>query len=362
LFYETKKYYGRSGITIGCPKCGGRSKKNGKRNNRQHYLCLSCSHAFVRQTHIKVSFKDFSDFYRLVTGDVNRHQLIKDKNICRLTLSIRFKLLFDQPLFNNEVWEVLPPDLSEPWVYGVDGKWLKRNGVFVLHRNITTQTNLYCSFHLNETYSALESDSFRLTELIKTKDNYPAGAVSDWKGAIVSSVGSYFGDIPHQRCLTHVTRTLKTLLPKKSPFLSTVLLRKIALKLIHLKNQKEVEAWFKELALWYEQYSYRLKEKTINQDKTSKHKWWYTHGKLRRAWRLMTKEPESFFKHLNSPLLPHSNNSLEGTISQAVNRLINHRGMKLKQQVSFLRWYFTFSRVKNKQDLRKLWAYWNNRQ
>jgi len=358
LFYETKKHFGRSGITIGCPNCGGRSKKYGWVRGKRRYRCLSCKRTFGRKKHSPVSFRDFSDFYRLVVGNVNRYQLTKDKNICLRTLSVRFKLFFDNPLFCNEVWEVLPPDLSNSWTYGVDGKWLKRNGVFMLHRNITTRENLYWSFHLGETYLALSSDLLKLTELIGNRENYPAGAVSDWKGAIVSSVGSFLGDIPHQRCLTHVTRTLKGLLPKKSPFLSTVLLRNIALKLIHLSEQKEIEAWFKKLADWYDRYSYRLKEKTINKDKTSKHKWWYTHGKLRRAWRLMTNEPESFFKHLSHPLLSHSNNSLEGTISQAVNKLINHRGMKLRQQISFLRWYFTFSRVKNKQNLRKLWAYW----
>lgn len=360
MFYETKKYFGRSGITIGCPKCGGRSKKNGHFRGRQRYLCLSCRCCFVKQKHLSVSFKDFSDFYRLVIGDVNRHQLTKDKHICRWTLSVRFKVFFNKPLYYDEVWKVLPPKLVNPWVYGVDGKWLKRQGVFILHRNITTKENLYCSFHLGETYSALSSDSLRLTELIGGKRSYPVGVISDWKGAIVSSVGSCFGDIPHQRCLTHVTRTLKILLPKKSPFLSTVLLRNIALKLIHLQSQEEIEVWFKSLASWHDRYGHRLKERTINQDKTSKHKWWYTHSKLRRAWRLLTKNPEPFFKHLSHELLPHSNNSLEGTISQAVNKLINHRGMKLHQQISFLRWYFTFSRVKNKQDLKKLWAYWKS--
>jgi hypothetical protein len=130
------------------------------------------------------------------------------------------------------------------------------------------------------------------------------------------------------------------------------------LELIHLKSQEEIDSWFDELTYWYDYYGQRLKERTINENKTSKSKWWYTHGNLRRAWRLMTNEPETFFKHIDYKLLPHSNNSLEGTISQANNKLINHRGMKTQQQISFLRWYFTFSRVKNKQDLRKLWAYW----
>ena len=210
---------------------------------------------------------------------------------------------------------------------------------------------------------ALESDLFNLTKLLLGKTNYhPFAAVSDWKGAIVSSVFKYLGSVPHQRCLTHVTRTLKTLLPKRSPFISTLKLRQIGLELINLKSQEEIAAWFIKLALWHDQYAFRLKERTINQDKTSKHKWWYTHGKLRRAWRLLTNEPEPFFQHLGSKLLPRSNNSLEGSFSQAVNKLIDHRGMKFKQQISFLRWYFTFSRVKTKSDLKKLWDYWRRNQ
>ena len=359
MFYVSKKDCNLSRITIGCPRCGGKSQKYGWVRGKRRYLCLSCKRTFGRQKHSPVSFKDFVDFYRLVVGNVNRQQLLKDKNVCRLTLSVKFKLFFDSPLYCNEVWQALPPKLSDPWVYGIDGKWLKRSGVFILHRNITTKENLYWSFHLNETYLALQSDLTRLTELIGEEANYPQGAISDWKGAIVSSVVSYLGDIPHQRCLTHVTRALKTLLPKRSPFLSTLLLRDIALELIQLKSQKEVEVWFKSLADWHDYYGWRLKEKTVG-DGTKK-KWWYTHGNLRRAWRLMTSNPEPFFRYLANPLLPHSNNSLEGTISQSTNKLINHRGMKLKQQISFLRWYFTFSRVKNKDDLKKLWDCWKKR-
>jgi len=360
LFYVSKKYFGRSGITIGCPNCDGRSKKNGlHRSGKQRYRCVVCKHSFVRQSHSKVGFKQFIQFYQFIAGKVNRDWLLKLNSQSRKTLSVRFKLFFSQPLLCDEVWEILPPDLSSPWTYGVDGKYLKRQGVFIIHRNITTKENLYWSFHSNETYLALHSDLVRLTELIGEKKNYPQGAISDWKGAIVSGVASHLGDIPHQRCLTHVVAQAKKLLPKRSPFLDTLILRSIALELIHLRTQKELADWFERLAKWHDRYGYLLKQRTIG--KGTKKKWWYTHSNLRRAWRLLTSEPEPFFKHLSCPLLPHSNNSLEGTISQAVNKLINHRGMKLRQQISFLRWYFTFSRVRNKQDLRKLWGYWKGR-
>lgn len=102
-----------------------------------------------------------------------------------------------------------------------------------------------------------------------------------------------------------------------------------------------------------------LREKTIGEG--TERKWWYTHGNLRRAWRLLTNDAEPFFQHITRKLLPHSNNSLEGTFSQAVNKLIDHRGMKLVQQISFLSWYFTFSRIKNKQQLKVLWDHWKSR-
>ncbi|OGG09492.1 hypothetical protein A2781_06795 [Candidatus Gottesmanbacteria bacterium RIFCSPHIGHO2_01_FULL_42_27] len=101
-------------------------------------------------------------------------------------------------------------------------------------------------------------------------------------------------------------------------------------------------------------------EKTISFD--TKHKWWYTHGNLRRGYNLLSKEQEPFFIHLANTLIPKSNNSVEGVISQASNKLSDHRGMKSNQQVSFLSWYMAFSRVKTRRDLKKLWGEWRKRQ
>lgn len=99
-----------------------------------------------------------------------------------------------------------------------------------------------------------------------------------------------------------------------------------------------------------------LQEKTIGEG--TKKKWWYTHGNLRRAWKLLTDDWYPFFVHLENEQIPHSNNSLEGTISQMKNKLSDHRGMKTPQQVSFISWYMTFTRVKNRRHLLKLWGYW----
>lgn len=188
--------------------------------------------------------------------------------------------------------------------------------------------------------------------------NLPKGAISDWKGAIVTAVSMHFGPVPHQRCLTHVTRTAKRLLPENSPFAATRLLRKIAEELILVKFWEDEADWLWSLKCWEEKYARMLKVKTIG-IKTRK-KWWYTHGNLRRGYRLLTHEQEPFFVHLDNPLINHSNNSLEGVNSQLKQKLGEHRGMKTNQQVSFLSWYLTFQRIKNKPELKRLWDLWKS--
>lgn len=117
-------------------------------------------------------------------------------------------------------------------------------------------------------------------------------------------------------------------------------------------------SWLADLIEWERVFGYRLKERTVNHNPNVKKKWWYTHGNLRRAFRLLTDDWSPFFAYLDHPLIPNSNNSLEGTNSQIKKQLGNHRGMKTPQQVSFLFWYLSFTRTKNKQDLKKLWGYW----
>lgn len=247
------------------------------------------------------------------------------------------------------------------WAYGVDGKWLKRQGVFIIHRDITHKENLFWSYHLSESYAAFHQDLIQVTKLLEqTGSNYPKGVVSDWKGAIVAAVISHFGTIPHQRCLTHVVRNAKRLLPKASPFPATLVLRNIASQLIQIKTEENRRDWLKSLIKWEKEYGYLLKAKTYGL--ATEKKWWYTHSNLRRGWRLLTDDWQPFFIHHYYPFIPHSNNSLEGTISQAKNKLANHRGMKLLQQVSFLSWYFTFTRIKTTKDLKKLWVVWRKEQ
>lgn len=347
---------------MGC-QCGtGRIVKFGKTSaGNGRFQCSSCQKTFVAKKPF-VCFADFVEFAQLITGMVNRKKIMRDKNISRKTLSKRFKPFFDQPLTAQEVWKISPPKIAshkDPWIYGVDGKWLKRQGVILIHRDITHKENLFWSFHPSESFAALESDLIKLTSLIsESTGNFPVGAVSDWKGAIVAAVGTFFGPIPHQRCLSHVLRLAKNLLPKNSPVVATLKLREIALDLKNVSGQKERLNWQEKVKNWEKTYSHLLKVKTIAQPGHHK-KWWYTHSNLRRGYRLLTHDQDSLFVYLMNDLIPKSNNSLEGINSQLDQKLGSHRGMKINQQTAFAFWYLTFGNEgHNLSKLRKLWDYW----
>lgn len=138
-------------------------------------------------------------------------------------------------------------------------------------------------------------DLMRLHKVVDTTEtNPPKGVVSDWKKAIRIAVTKYFGEIPHQRCLAHVARQAMALLPKRSPILAIQRLRDMALGLRNVKTEKDKNYWKHVLTNWGYQYQEILTEKTKGIP-GGKKKWWYTHGKVRQGWHVLTTETEAFF-------------------------------------------------------------------
>jgi len=221
----------------------------------------------------------------------------------------------------------------------------------MIYRDVTNKVNLYWSFHLLESYDAVEKDFEKVNLIIK--DHLPSGVITDWKGAIVSSVNTFLPAIPHQRCLSHVQRQLLRFLPLRSPIPATQKLRVIAKVVPDIKTNEGKYYWVGSVNYWILKYGNLLKEKTIGVG--TKKKWWYTHGNTRRAVKLLTFDEKHLFTYLDYPFIPTTNNSLEGSNSQMKTKLSNHRGMKTPQQVVYLFWLFTFRRVKKRQDLKRLW-------
>lgn len=323
----------------------------------RRFLCLNCKKSFTwKQSKLLVAFSDFQDFYNFVSNRQNRSRLIEVRHQSRKTISKRFQIFFKKPLTSGQVWKVIPPPFSSAWVYSVDGKWLRRQGVILIHRNVTNKEILWWSWVSSESYAAILGDLISLTPFFPNK---PAGVVSDWKGSIRNGVSQVFGITPHQRCLAHVNRDIKRSLAKRSPLEATQELRRIGLAITNIKTKQEKKDWQLWLSAWEMAYGDFLREKTYYHDpETRKQRWWYTHKQLRSGYRILTHDQESLFTHLSHPLIPTTNNGLEAINGDIKTKLANHRGMQYPQQYSFVSWYLTFSKVKTGDDLKKLWDLW----
>ncbi|PJB89675.1 hypothetical protein CO083_00350 [Candidatus Roizmanbacteria bacterium CG_4_9_14_0_8_um_filter_34_12] len=336
--------------------CGEKARRNGKTKiGKKRFFCRYCYYSFIRQRHVKVGYSDFVKFHDFIVNKLNKEAILEKEYISRTSLWRKFKPFFGYRPAPEDSNFLIPKNLSNakprPWVLGIDGKWLHRQGVVMIYRDVTNKFNLYWSFHFSESYEAVEKDFEKVNLIIK--DSLFSGVVSDWKGAIVSAVNIFFPPTPHQRCLSHVQRQLLRFLPLRSPIPATQKLRIIAKVITDIKTHEEKYYWVSSVNYWILKYGHILKEKTIGVG--VKKKWWYTHGNTRRAVKLLTFNEKHLFAYLDYPFIPNTNNSLEGLNSQIKTKLSNHRGMQTPQQITYLFWLFTFKRIKNRYDLKRLW-------
>ncbi len=357
MFYAAKKYYGRSGITIGCPRCGFRSKRYGRKDGKQRYCCLSCSHVFKRRKNkLPVAFRDFRAFRQYAVKTVDQETLFVRLKFSRQTLSAKFNLFLLLPPSPELVNAVTSPACCSTtlWVYGFDGKWLGRSPILLIHRDVINKETLWWSVAFSESMAAVHGD---LISLIAGCPGIipPAGAVTDGKPGIASVIKSTFHLDDCQRCLVHVARDLKKYLPQNSPIGATRRLRAVSLGLTEINSPADKDCYLSMLNRWHHYNGSLLKERSRPEPgSTAKRQWWYTHGNLRRAWRLLTKDQSSLFHFLENPLVPKTNNSLEG-----VNRHLRRReGMGKGKQLALMMWRLAFSRIKTERQLTILWAYW----
>ena len=87
------------------------------------------------------------------------------------------------------------------------------------------------------------------------------------------------------------------------------------------------ESFSRCLEEWHEKWGKFLKERTYSPEGTH---WWYTHRRLRSAYRSLKTNLPDLFSYLRYPDLhiPNTNNSLEGYFSRIKQLLNNHHGLK----------------------------------
>lgn len=140
-----------------------------------------------------------------------------------------------------------------------------------------------------------------------------------------------FWNVPIQMCHFHqiaiVTRYLTT--RPKLPAGQT--LKHIAMK-IPKSNENEMKKLLDE---WHNEWKEFLKEKTYNPETK---RWFYTHKRLRSAYRSITRNLPMLYTYQKYPELkiPNTTNSLDGTFSHLKDMLRIHRGLKKNRKLKMI--------------------------
>ena len=91
------------------------------------------------------------------------------------------------------------------------------------------------------------------------------------------------------------------------------------------------EAMFtKALEAWHAKWGGYIEEKTVDSFVTGKKKWYYTHGKVRSAYRSIKHNLPYLFTYLKYPELniPNTTNDLDGSFSALKKKLAVHHGLR----------------------------------
>ena len=134
---------------------------------------------------------------------------------------------------------------------------------------------------------------------------------------------SVFSDLPVQMCHFHQVAIITRYLTRKPKLEAGKELKKITSLLI--KSDEKEFTFF--LNNWFEKWEEFLKEKTVNPETG---KWFYTHKRLRSAYRSLKTNLPYLFTYQKYPNLniPNTTNSLDGSFSNFKSLLRIHRGLR----------------------------------
>ena len=172
----------------------------------------------------------------------------------------------------------------------------------------------------------------------------PLGIVSDAQKGLLQATLLRFRDIPHQRCIAHITRQCRIWLTRHPKTEASVQLLPLVNMLYKIKTHEEKESWNTLFDDWLRIHGTFLKEKTPGIGK----RWWYTHRKLRGVRSLLVRAHKGMFTYLDYTL-PSTTNHLEGGINGPLKFVFKeHRGLSVEHKKQVVNLFLNARAQKNK--------------
>ena len=158
--------------------------------------------------------------------------------------------------------------------------------------------------------------------ILEERGWYITAAVADGKRGFIK----VFSGIPLQLCQFHQMKQVTKYLTRRPQTDAGKELRALVLQLARMDEKTFTDA----LSAWYKKWEWFINSKTENHFITGRKKWYYTHGRVRSAYRSLHTNLPYLFTYLKYPELniPNTTNSLDGFFSQLKKQLGVHHGLR----------------------------------
>jgi hypothetical protein len=135
-----------------------------------------------------------------------------------------------------------------------------------------------------------------------------------------------FKDIPVQICQFHQIKQVTKYLTRRPKTEAGCELRALTLTLTKADEKTFADA----LTAWHTKWGAFIEEKTVLEFTTGRKKWYYTHKKVRSAYRSLKHNLPYLFTYLKYPELeiPNTTNDLDGSFSALKKKLAAHHGLR----------------------------------
>jgi len=152
------------------------------------------------------------------------------------------------------------------------------------------------------------------------------GIVVDGRKGVFEALSSRY---PIQMCQFHQKQIVRRYITNSPQTTAGIELKAIVTELPNCDYQ-----WFEILLdIWEFKYGRFIKERTVNTETKS---WFYTHKRLRSAYRSLRKNLPYLFTYQKVKNMPNTTNSLDGFFAHLKDAVSVHRGLKLHRRTKLI--------------------------
>ena len=316
--------------TTHCVICGNKLVKNGfTPAGTRRWRCLNCGSSSTRKR-IDLSRRHTLDkFLAWLLGKLSQQELpshASDRTFRRET---------------SWCWNItptLPAVTMPPRCVIVDGTyfggWCLLVATNESHTPIAYQ---WCSTESQAAWTAL------LTQIPA-----PLVVVCDGGPGLQATLREVWPDTLVQRCIFHVLLNVRTHLTWNPRTTAGQTLLSLTKQLSHVHTPEHAIDWLRQLNAWHTIHGRLTRERSYAKhrlrdgrwDSPTGKQWWYTHDRLRKAYRLLVdvQRKQHLFTYVHFQA-PRTTSGLEGGINAAIKQTLRlHRGMHVEHQKRAAEW------------------------